>query len=146
MSAFLRASRPSSYTLTGLHQISSIPGHAKPPRLENVPQGAAEFVVGWFNETLAPFLAGHSENVSFLHVDCDLYSSTRSVLDALNAPPSPRLHAGAVIVFDELFNYPEFAGHELRALWDLYACRVSNTGVTCPLSSLIPRSCVVWAV
>ena len=71
--------------------------NAKPPRLHNVPAGAVEWIVGWFNETLPPFLAAHDGNVSFLHIDCDLYSSTKSVLQALNAHSSPRLHAGAVI-------------------------------------------------
>ena len=32
------------------------------------------------------------------------YSSTRTILSAL----APRLHAGAVLVFDELFNYAEY--------------------------------------
>src|SRR5579864_3758244 len=33
-------------------------------------------IKGWFNETILVFAREHRENCSFLHVDCDLYSST----------------------------------------------------------------------
>jgi hypothetical protein len=66
---------------------------------------------GWFEDTLPAFLATHSGAVSLLHVDCDLYSSTRTVLQAL----APRLVAGSVILFDDLLGYPGFEAHELRA-------------------------------
>jgi hypothetical protein len=49
--------------------------------------------------------------IGFLHVDCDLYSSTKIVFDLLE----PRLAAGAVIVFDEYFNYPEWEEGEYKA-------------------------------
>lgn len=72
--------------------------------------------VGWYNETLPKFLAARPDaTVSFVHVDCDLYSSTHTVFTEL----APRLLPGAVIVFDELLNYPEFAAHEMRALVEL---------------------------
>jgi hypothetical protein len=47
-----------------------------------------------------------------MHVDCDLYASTRTVLSVF----CHQLVPGTVIVFDELFNYPNFADHEMRAL------------------------------
>lgn len=74
----------------------------------------AEFVVGWFNETLLPFLARESGKVSFLHIDCDLYSSTSTVLSLVG----PRLTHGAVIVFDDLLNHPGFRNGEMRALYE----------------------------
>ncbi|MDE2227902.1 MAG: class I SAM-dependent methyltransferase [Alphaproteobacteria bacterium] len=66
---------------------------------------------GWFDATLPEFLRAHPEPVAFLHVDCDIYSSTRTVLEQL----APRLGAGAVIVFDEYFNYPNWERHEFKA-------------------------------
>jgi hypothetical protein len=55
--------------------------------------------VGWFNETLPPFLGRRpSQNVSFVHIDSDLYSSARTVLGLL----AQRLSPGAVLVFDEV--------------------------------------------
>lgn len=81
----------------------------------------AELVVGWFNDTLADFLADHPGPVAFLHLDADLYSSTATVLEQVG----PRLGAGSVIVFDEYFNYPGWEQHEHRA-WQEF---VEKTGI-----------------
>ncbi|MBB5958876.1 hypothetical protein FHS29_005485 [Saccharothrix tamanrassetensis] len=86
--------------------------------LPDVP--GAELVVGWFDESLPGFLDEHPGPVTFLHVDCDLYSSTRTVLDLVG----PRLVPGSVIVFDEYFNFPGWREHEHRA-WTEY---VERTG------------------
>jgi hypothetical protein len=81
----------------------------------------AELIKGWFNDTLPGFLAEHPEPVAFLHVDCDLYSSAKTVLDLVG----PRLQPGSVVVFDEFFNYPGWRQHEFRA-WQEY---VERTGI-----------------
>ncbi|XVS64640.1 class I SAM-dependent methyltransferase [Actinosynnema sp. CA-299493] len=81
----------------------------------------AELVVGWFDDTLPGFLEEHTGPVSFLHVDCDLYSSTKTVLELVG----PRLVPGSVIVFDEYFNYPGWQDHEHKA-WSEY---VDLTGI-----------------
>jgi hypothetical protein len=94
-------------------------GHFTVDGLPDVP--GAELVVGWFDDTLPGFLAEHSGPVDFLHVDGDLYSSAKIVLDLVG----PRLHAGSVIVFDEFFNFPNWQEHEYRA-WLEY---VERTGV-----------------
>ena len=64
--------------------------------------------VGWFDDTLAPFLAEHQEPAAFLHLDADLYSSTATVLDAFE----DRIVPGTVLAFDEYFNYPGWEEHE----------------------------------
>ena len=56
-------------------------------------------------------LARNDEQIAFLHVDCDLYSSTKTVLDLVG----DRLAPDAVLVFDEFFNYPGWQQHEFRA-------------------------------
>ena len=66
---------------------------------------------GWFDKTLPEFLRAQTGPVTFLHVDCDIYSSTKTVFDHL----APRLAPGAVIVFDEYFNYPNWEYHEFKA-------------------------------
>jgi predicted O-methyltransferase YrrM len=71
----------------------------------------AELVVGWFQDTLPGFLADHPGPVSLLHVDGDLYSSAVTVLEHVG----PRLVPGAVVVFDEFFNFPGWEQHEFRA-------------------------------
>jgi Methyltransferase domain len=89
-------------------------------QLPQVP--GAELVVGWFDDTLPGFLAEHEGPVSFLHVDGDLYSSARTVLDLCG----PRLVAGSIVIFDEYFNFPGWEQHEHRA-WEEY---VERTGTT----------------
>ncbi|HKN98965.1 MAG TPA: class I SAM-dependent methyltransferase [Pseudonocardiaceae bacterium] len=81
-----------------------------------------ELVVGLFADVLPGFLADHPGPVDLLHVDCDLYESTVTVLDLVG----PRLRPGSIIVFDEYFNYPSWERHEYRA-WMEY---VERTGVT----------------
>jgi len=74
-------------------------------------------VAGLFEKTLPSFLDAHPGRVAFVHVDCDLYNSASFVLRSLR----PRLAEGTVIVFDELFNYPCYAEHEMKALLELAA-------------------------
>jgi hypothetical protein len=52
--------------------------------------------------------------VSYIHVDCDLYTGAIQALTLL----TDRIHPGTVIVFDELINYPNFRDHEVKALWE----------------------------
>jgi hypothetical protein len=68
-------------------------------------------IKGWFDESLPTFLAQNKGMIGFLHVDCDLYSSTKIIFDSLQ----PRLAAGAVIVFDDYFNHPEWEQGEHKA-------------------------------
>jgi hypothetical protein len=72
-------------------------------------------VKGWFSETLPKFIQEHNERVAFLHVDCDLYSSTKCIFDFLH----PHIGPGSVIVFDEYFNYPGWQNHEHKAFMEL---------------------------
>jgi tetratricopeptide (TPR) repeat protein len=53
--------------------------------------------VGLFEDTLGPFVREHEGPIRFLNVDCDLYSSTKTALDALGDKVVP----GTIIVFDE---------------------------------------------
>jgi hypothetical protein len=71
-----------------------------------------ELHVGWFDQTLPGFMQvnGHRP-VQLLHVDCDLYSSTVTVLNALRSNIVP----GTVIIFDEYINYPGWQRDEFRA-------------------------------
>ncbi len=85
-------------------------------RLPKVP-GNVRLHVGWFDATLPGFLAETTEPVALLHVDCDIYSSTRVVFDLLG----PRIVPGTVIVFDEYFNYPGWRQHEYKAFQEFIA-------------------------
>ena len=75
-----------------------------------------ELIKGWFNKTLLDFIQKHNKKVSFIHMDADLYSSTKYILDVLKN----YIDKDCIIVFDELVNYPGFDGDkgELKALYE----------------------------
>lgn len=90
-------------------RVFDVHGH-----LPEVPSNV-ELVQGWFNETLPKFLRERPHvPLSLLHIDSDLYSSAKYVLDAV----SDRIRPGTVIVFDELINYPNYHQEELKALYE----------------------------
>ncbi len=72
---------------------------------------------GWFNVSVPGFAREHQGPVAFMHVDCDLYSSTADIFAALG----DRIVPGTVIMFDEYFNYPNWQAHEHRAFSDYQA-------------------------
>lgn len=81
--------------------------------LDKLPKFEKNVVVqkGLFDATLPGFVEKYKENISFLHIDCDLYSSTKTVFDFLNK----KIVVGTVIIFDEYFNYPLWEQHEFKA-------------------------------
>ena len=93
---------------------------------------------GWFSDTLPPFMTTTNDPVALLHIDCDLYSSTAFVLNAL----ADRIGAGTVIVFDEYLNYPGWKQHEHKAFQEFAV----KTGRTFRFDSFVPshqQVCVV---
>ena len=103
----------------------------EPPEVEG-----AELVVGLFADTLPGFLAAHPGPVAFVHVDCDLYSSTATVLEHL----APRFVEGTVVLFDEYYNYPGWQEHEHRAWCEL----VGRTGLEFDYAGLTMDDEQVW--
>ena len=79
-------------------------------RLPNVPHNVT-LHKGWFNETLPPWRAANPGKAAFMHIDCDLYSSTRFVLTQLK----DRLRPGSTLLFDEIYTYPGWEKYEARA-------------------------------
>lgn len=67
-----------------------------------VPRDAYTAVEGYFEDTL-PRLGstGDPRDISLAYVDCNLYSSTASVLEFL----APRLKAGMIVAFDDWYLY-----------------------------------------
>jgi hypothetical protein len=74
---------------------------------------------GWFEDTLPSFFATHAGPIRLLHVDCDLYSSTRTVL----ATADERLVPGSIVVFDDMLGYAGYEQHELRAFEEFVDAR-----------------------
>lgn len=72
---------------------------------------------GWFDRSVPVWLQNNPGPVAFLHMDADLYSSTKCVLDLL----APRMVPGTVIQFDEYFNYPGWKQGEYKAFQEFVA-------------------------
>lgn len=74
--------------------------------------GRVSFVKGWFDATLPAFAVPPHERL-VLHFDADLYSSTRTALQALQ----PHMSVGTYLLFDEFAD----RNHELRAFEEFWA-------------------------
>ncbi len=66
---------------------------------------------GYFDASLPKWLDDHPGPVAFMHLDCDLYSSTKTVFELT----APRIVPGTIILFDEYFNYPNWEQHQFKA-------------------------------
>lgn len=72
-------------------------------------------IKGWFSDTLPRFILSNNSPIKFIHVDCDIYSSTKTIFDLLEN----NIENNCVIVFDELINYQGFEGDgELKAFYE----------------------------
>jgi hypothetical protein len=71
-------------------------------------------IPGWFEETLPLFLAKHEEDVALINIDCDIYSSTKTVLDLL----SSRIKKGTIIIFDEYIGNVHWQEDEHKAFME----------------------------
>lgn len=82
-----------------------------PPVNNNV-----KLIKGLFNETLETFLKEQNKKISFVHMDADLYISTKYVLDTIK----DYIDQDCIIIFDELVNFPGFDGDrsELKAFYE----------------------------
>ena len=70
--------------------------------------------VGLFADTIPKFLGAKEHKKDFLafcNIDCDLYSSTRDVLENIQ----PRVVEGTILIFDEYIAHPGWRRDEFRA-------------------------------
>lgn len=67
---------------------------------------------GWFDDTLPVWFEEHKmQPISLLRVDCDIYSSTKTIFDVVGS----LVRSGTCIVLDELIGYRGFKDHEYKA-------------------------------
>ena len=66
---------------------------------------------GWFSDTLPAFVNEHAGPVRFMNIDCDIYSSTKTIFELL----ADRIVPGTVIVFDEYLINPTWRDDEYKA-------------------------------
>lgn len=90
----------------------------KQGELPQVPENTV-LIKGWFENTLPSFaaeifdqtLSKGRTDINFIHVDCDLYSSAKTIFDYLG----PFIRSGSIIAFDEYMNYPGWQMDEFKA-------------------------------
>lgn len=122
----LRGSLPDTFKLYGFDSFEGLPedwvgtvcekgfftADGVVPTVEGV-----EFFKGWFTDTV-PQYKKIAKPIALLHVDCDLYSSTVTVLHELREFIMP----GTVIVFDEWYynqtDTEENRQHEQKAFYE----------------------------
>lgn len=105
-----------------------------PPTLpENV-----SLIKGLFSKTLPEFSKKADKFISFIHVDCDLYSSTKDIFDTIGHLLVP----GSIIVFDEYMNYPGWKYHEFLA----FAEFTGQNNVRYRYEGFVPSHQQVWVV
>lgn len=76
---------------------------------------------GWFDDTLPVWAKEHGdETISLLRVDCNIYSSTKTIFRELGN----LLRPGSWICFDELIGYYGWQDHEYKAFMEF----VDETG------------------
>ncbi len=90
-------------------------GHFKLDKLPEVDNNV-KLVAGYFDASIPNFLQGNQiSSIAFMHIDCDLYTSTKTIFNNLH----PYLANGTIIVFDEYFNYPGWQLGEFKAFQEL---------------------------
>lgn len=71
-----------------------------------------KLIKGWFNDSIPYFLENNSmTRIGLLHIDCDLYSSTKIIFSGLK----DKIGKGTIIIFDEYFNYEGWKHGEFKA-------------------------------
>jgi len=100
---------PEAWTLGARRSAFSVGGKLPPVR-RNV-----TLIKGFFEDTLPAFAtAQRGAKVAFLHVDCDLYSATRTIFTKL----AEMLQPGTIVIFDEFINYTGWQEGEYKAFME----------------------------
>lgn len=88
---------PEDWSYTTLKKGAFSINGSIPQSVLNVPN--IKIISGWFNESIPTYLKD-ANTVALLHIDCDLYSSTKDILysDIRNY-----IKPGTIIVFDEWY-------------------------------------------
>lgn len=69
-----------------------------------------KLVKGFYDTSLPSWLEDNKiTSIKLLHVDCDLYSSTKTIFDNLNS----YIVTGTIIVFDELYPWSNYSKYDL---------------------------------
>jgi hypothetical protein len=93
---------------TSTHRTGRFSMEGKPP--PNLPANV-NLEIGLFHDTIDGFLDRNPGPIKLMHIDSDLYSSAKFVLEKTVA----RIIPGTVIIFNDFFNYPGWENGEAKA-------------------------------
>jgi hypothetical protein len=87
--------------------------------------------VGFFDHTVPPFmktLAASSTPISFMHIDCDLYSSASTILSSFLQYSDQLLPIDScvILLFNELIEYDSYKDHEIKAFYEFYQALIQK--------------------
>ena len=91
-------------------------------------------VDGLFEDTLPSFVKNHEGNIAFLHIDCDLYSSTKTTFKHFKN----KIVSGTIIAFDEIGGYPNYMEGEYKAFMEF----IEETGLKHEMVAFVYKSTV----
>jgi hypothetical protein len=74
---------------------------------------------GYFDASLPPWLEHHNDEIAFIHIDCNLYSSTKTIFDLLGERITPK----TLIAFDDYFRFPRWQTGEHLAFMEFIETR-----------------------
>jgi predicted O-methyltransferase YrrM len=125
---FIASRVPSGTTVHGFDSFEGLPDFWRPAYKRGVfdlqgrlPRVAKNVCLhkGWFETSLGTFRQANEGPIAFIHVDCDLYSSTRTIFTLMGE----QIVSGTVIAFDEYFNHPGWQHDEHRAFQEFISER-----------------------
>lgn len=74
-------------------------------------------IKGLFQDTLDDFLQSNAEiPISFIHLDCDLYSSSKFVLDKVKN----RFRDGTILLMDDIVSDIQYSNNQLRSVAEYF--------------------------
>lgn len=110
---------PEDWVTINSEKIKFPKGHFKLEVLPKV-KNNVKLIKGWFNETIPKWKKNNKKSIKLLHIDCDLYSSTKDVLFMLN----DLIVSETLIIFDEIYHwkdkkkYAKWKDGEFKALFE----------------------------
>jgi hypothetical protein len=132
------------FPAVGFDSFDGLPEHWRPGFEQGMfaqtpPQVNADLVIGLFDDTLPGWVESEKgkfflKHLSLLHIDCDLYSSTKTILRHVG----PHIKPDVVVVFDEYHGYPGWENHEFKA-WNEF---VSQTKINYDVLGYGPEQAV----
>ena len=73
-------------------------------------------IQGWIDQTLPKFLSEKKPNINFMHIDVDTYETSKVILQLTKN----FLEKGAIVVFDEFYNFPGWDVGEYKAFKEIF--------------------------